>query len=183
MVEKAVFTGTGKGFGCSLGDDVRRPLGRPFPALRGTLNPDAAMIRDLSADRPKYREQGHVFTVRPTTAAVDAEVSKVWADYQAWHAELQGRIKRYGDDLAAWYKDGADEAKRPNVDDYVTDDDERREGSIYFDLFRVVTEGPHGALDPEHFDKKVAERVVYHYLPESRRRQLVVDGWLPVSVD
>lgn len=141
------------------------------------------MIRDLSDARPKYREQGHVFTVRPTTAAVDAEVSKVWEDYQTWHADCQGRIKRYGDALVSWYKDGADEAKRPDVDSFVTAEDERREGGIYFDLFRVVTTGPHSSLDPEQFNKKVAEHVLWHYLPESRRRQLIVDGFLPVSVD
>jgi hypothetical protein len=53
----------------------------------------------------------------------------------------------------------------------------RDEYTTYFELFKLITEGPHDKIVFEEFDVKVGEEAYDDFLPKARRTALALTGF------
>ncbi len=151
---------------------------------------------DLSTGARAYRVQGHTFALRPTTPANEARLSKVSEGYAAALRDGLRRAAEYRDALIAHAEarqqqladaeriEDAPAPPMPKMEDYLPEgvDEIALSHRLYFDMFCAVTDGPHDELDPAEFDAKVAEHAIWHWHTEERRRELILEGALPVAV-
>ena len=119
-------------------------------------------------NKPVYKEQGLEFVLKRTTPKNRKEVETYFEKYGEGMVEKIRRLRMIskGKEISLDGLDGF-------PDEYET----------YFDLFKILTVGPHDKLDFEDFDVKVAEQALADFLPSAKRTVIERVGSLPSSQD
>lgn len=103
----------------------------------------------------EYEVNGHLFKLRPNTRKLGRQLGEYMERYQA-------DLHKISEVLAAKV-DGKDvsEMDIPEIPDQY---------QISFDVFCMITEGPHEKLDSDEFDIHVAEVAIESFMPSKNTR-------------
>lgn len=106
--------------------------------------------------KPTYIVQGHEFTLKPTTIR----------NRRAVTSYLSESTKRLAE---------TDTENIEDIGDLIERFDEFR---MFFDIFRIVTDGPHDKIDFEDFDVKLGEVALADFFPTATVMTLRQIGFL-----
>ena len=112
--------------------------------------------------RPIYEEQGEQFQLKKTSPRNREKLR----DYLNERTE---RMVEREEALEEQANGNLDVSLPEPVDQY----------ALYWDLFVMLTEGPHDEIDRQDFDEKLGEKVLSDFVPQGVRTLLVQQGLLP----
>lgn len=109
-----------------------------------------------------YEEQGHAFELVPTSPFNRKRL-------KSYFKERNHRIKERQAILEERAEGNFDRELPPEQDQF----------EMYWDLFHLLTEGPHEELDREHFNEKLGEAALADFMPQAVRTMMEQTGFLP----
>jgi len=112
--------------------------------------------------RPIYDEQGGQFQLKKTSPR-NREKLRDYLD------ERTERMVEREEALEEQANGNLDVSLPDPVDQY----------ALYWDLFVMLTEGPHDEIERRDFDEKLGEKVLSDFVPQGVRTLLVQQGLLP----
>lgn len=136
------------------------------------------MAQPIELPKKVYKEQGLLFTVRRSTVRVREEYDALVEKHAARGLAQSQRLKDYAatiEDLVAQREAGEEGGEVPEY----PAPDKGVDRPPYFDIFAVLTDGPHDELDPDEFDELLGERVMQDFFTHAEQTMLARKGILP----
>lgn len=118
----------------------------------------------MSYSRKTYTEQGETFKIVKTSKKNRARVRE-------YFAERNDRIREVEEMTQAHAVGERLDEDIPEIDDF----------EVYWDLFVMLTDGPHDEIDRDDFDEKLGEAVYADFLPQAKKTRLQLQGFLPAD--
>lgn len=119
--------------------------------------------------RKTYQEQGHTFTIVKTSPRNRERLG-------AYMLQRREQMRAHAEALQLVMTSPPEEIDQIEVPPAPNHND------FYWDVFLLLTEGPHDKLDRADFDEKLGEEVLSDFFPTPTRTMLQQSGFLPLSL-